>query len=80
MEGGEALAPPSNARRELGILKRQCPFPTIPCAVVGLPDFHITTIILHDDPSSQELGLDSPLSPLHLAYRFPIQGKPYRIM
>jgi hypothetical protein len=77
MEGGEALALPSNARRELGIFTRQRPFPTIPCAVVGSPNFHTTTMIVHDDPSSQELGLDSDLSTLHLEYLFSIQGKPY---
>lgn len=28
---------------------------------MGSPDFHTTTMLLHDDPSSQELGLDSSL-------------------
>jgi len=52
IEGGEALAPPSNVRGPLGIFKRWRPFPTILCAVVGSPDSHPTTTKLHDDPSS----------------------------
>jgi hypothetical protein len=68
IEGDEALAPPRSARLELGIFKRQRPFPTIPCVVVGSPNLHTATMVLHDDPLPQELSLD--LSTLHLKYLF----------
>jgi hypothetical protein len=70
IEGGEACAPPFNARYQLGIFERLRPSPTIPCVVVDSPDSRTTTTLLRDDPSSQELDLDSDLSTLHLEYLF----------
>jgi hypothetical protein len=70
IEGGEACALPSNARCQLGIFERPRPCPTIPCVVVDSPDSQTTTTLLHDDPSSQELNIDSDLPTLHLEYLF----------
>jgi hypothetical protein len=69
-EGGEAWAPPSSAWCQLGIFERARPCSAIPCAVVGPPDSQTATTLLRDDPSPQELELDSDLSTLHLEYLF----------
>jgi hypothetical protein len=71
IEGGEAWVLPSNVRCQVGIFKRLRLCSTLPCAVVHSPDSQTTTTLLHDHSSSQELDLDSDLSPLHLEYLFP---------